>query len=54
MPHRTKIGLVSAALAVHNSLLDLQVGYLRLNCELVGKVVALRLPSSAARSFEIG
>jgi hypothetical protein len=44
--HWAKVRLDSTALAVHNSLLDLQVGEgLRLDRELVGKAVALGLPS---------
>jgi len=53
--HRTKISLDGATLALHSGPLDLQVGEgLRLNHQLVGKAVALGLPSSAARSLEIG
>jgi len=45
IPHRAQIGLDSAALALDGGLLDLQVGEdLRLNRDLVGKVVALGLP----------
>jgi hypothetical protein len=41
-----KIGLDGAALALNSGLLDFQVGEgLRLDCELVGKAVALGLPS---------
>jgi hypothetical protein len=41
--------------ALHSGLLDLQVGKgLRLDRELLGNAVALCLPSSAARSLEIG
>jgi hypothetical protein len=53
---RPQVSLDLPALALDGGLLDLQVGEdLRLNRELVGKAVALGLPSSfAARSLEIG
>jgi hypothetical protein len=55
IPHRTKIGLDDATLALDGGLLDLQVGKgLCLDRKLIGKAVALRLPSSAVRSLEIG
>ena len=52
--HRTKIGLNHTALALHRGLLDLQVGEgLRLDRELVGKAVALGLPSFVLRRAEL-
>ncbi len=53
--HGAKVGLNRATLALHSGILDLQVGEgLRLYHELVGKVVALSMSSSAARSFARG
>jgi len=50
--HWTEAGLDLPPLALEGGLLDLQVGEgLRLYRELVGEAVALRLPSSAARSL---
>jgi hypothetical protein len=55
IPHRAKVGLNHAALALHSGPLDLEVGRgLRLDHKLVGEVVALGRWSSAARSLEIG
>jgi len=52
--HRTKIGLDDATLALHSGLLDLQIGEgLRLDRELVGKVVALGLSSLVVRGAEL-
>jgi hypothetical protein len=43
------------ALALHSGLLDLQVGEgLRLDRELVGKTIALGLPSFVVRGAELG
>jgi hypothetical protein len=52
--NRAKIGLDGAALALDGGLLDLQVGEgLRLDRELVGKAVALRLPPFVVRGAEL-
>jgi hypothetical protein len=52
--NRTKIGLDGAPLALDGGLLDLQVGKgLRLDRELVGKVVALGLSSLVVRGAEL-
>jgi hypothetical protein len=49
-----EIGLDGATLALHRGFLDLQVGEgLRLDGKLVGKAVALGLPSLVVRSAEL-
>jgi hypothetical protein len=51
--HRAQVGLDGAAPALHNGLLDLQVGGgLRLDRELVGEAVALGPPSLVIRGAE--
>ena len=53
--HRTQVGLCHPPIAVDLGLLDLQVGEdLRLDRKLVGKAVALGVPSFVVCSAELG
>ena len=55
IPDRAQVGLRNVPVAVDLGLLDLQVGEdLRLDRKLVGKAVALGLPSLVVRGAEVG